>query len=379
VRVALVHDWLTGMRGGERVLHEVVGLYPDADLFTLVHVPGSANDAIERRRVESSFLSRLPGTSRHYRKWLPLFPWAVRRLRLDGYDLVLSTSHAFAKSVRRPPAATHVSYCFTPMRYVWDQVDAYLGRGPRRALAAPLVAGLRRFDRRTAGPATVTRFVACSSSVAERIRRHYRRDAAVVFPPVDLERFRPSEKPPEDYYLLVGAFVPYKAEAVALQAFARLGRRLLVVGDGPGRKRLERRAPACVQFTGRVSDAELASLYAGARALVHPQEEDFGICALEAQAAGRPVIALGRGGALDTVVPRRDDAGAPNRATGVFFHEQTPAALAEAVERFEKLEERFDARSIRSWAEGFGPARFRRALGAQVERALAEGPEERRP
>jgi glycosyltransferase involved in cell wall biosynthesis len=369
VRVALVHDWLTGMRGGERVLDELAGLFPDADLYTLVYVPGSTSERIERRRIVASPLSRLPGAARHYRKLLPLFPWAIERFALRGYDLVLSSSHAVAKGIRPPPGAVHVSYCFTPMRYVWDQADAYLGRGWRRALATPLVEYLRRFDRRTSTPDRVHRFVAISTCVAERIRRHYGRDSTIVYPPVDLERLQPDGAPPDDFYLLVGGFVPYKREDVAIEAFRRLGRPLVVAGDGPLRPALAAGAPPNVRFTGRIPDAELTRLYARCRALVYPQDEDFGIVAVEAQACGRPVLAFGRGGATDTVVPLGGGA-AP---TGVFFDAQTPDALAAAVQRFEAAAGAFDARAIRRHAEGFGSERFRREILDEV-RAAMSGP-----
>jgi glycosyltransferase involved in cell wall biosynthesis len=372
VRVALVHDWLTGLRGGERVLDEIAGLFPDADLYALLHVPGSTTDRIERRRIVTSPLARAPGVARHWRKYLPLFPWAIRRLRAEGYDLVLSTHHAVAKAIPHPPGTPHLCVCFTPMRYVWDQADAYLGRGVRRALAAPLVAYLRRFDVATAAPGQVTRIAAISRTVAGRVRRAWGREASVVHPPVDLDRVRPDGRPPDDFFLLVGGFVPYKREDVAIEAFRRLGRRLVVAGDGPGRARLARGAPACVEFTGRIPDAELAKLYARCRALVHPQEEDFGLCALEAQAAGRPVLALGRGGAAETVVPcgAPEAAGAP---TGVCFPRQTPEDLADAVRRFEAAEPRFDAARIRAHAERFSPERFRAEIRAEVERTLAAG------
>jgi len=377
MRVALVHDWLTGMRGGERVLDEICGMFPDADLFTLFHVPGSTSARIEARRIVASPLSRLPGAARHYRKLLPLHPWAIERFDLRGYDLVLSTSHAVAKGVRAPRGAVHVCYCFTPMRYVWDQADAYLGRGLRRALATPLVAYLRAFDRRTSTPDRVQRFVAISHCVADRIRRHYGREASVVFPPVDVERLRPDPAllaggAPDEAYLLVGGFVPYKREDVAIEAFRRLGRRLLVAGDGPTRAALEAGAPPNVRFLGRVSDDALAGLYARCRALVYPQDEDFGIVAVEAQACGRPVIALGRGGATDTVKPLGE--GRPGAATGVFFRDQTPEALAEAVLRFEAAEATgtFVPAEIRAHAESFGPARFRRELGREIDAALSD-------
>lgn len=368
MKVVLVHDWLTGMRGGERVLEELAGMFPDAELFTLIHVPGSTSPRIEALRITASPLSRLPGAARHYRKLLPLFPFAIEALRLPPCDLVLSTSHAVAKSVRPPPGAVHVCYCFTPMRYVWDQADAYLGRGLRRALAAPLAAWLRRFDRRTSGPERVHRIVAISRTVAERVRRNWGREADVVFPPVAVERFQLRAGPPEDFYLLVGGFVPYKREDLALRAFAELGRPLLVVGDGPGRRRLEAEAPPNVRFLGRLDDAEVADLYARCRALVYPQEEDFGIVPVEAQAAGRPVIAYGRGGASETVVPLDDpEQRAP---TGVWFEPQTAEALVAAVRRFEREEQRFAPAAIRRHAEQFRGERFRAELLACIESAL---------
>jgi len=370
MRVALVHDWLTGMRGGERVLHELAGMYPDADLYTLVHVPGSTSPTIESLPIRTSPLDRIPGVARHYRKLLPLFPWAIRRFRLDDYELVLSTSHAVAKSVPISPDTTHLCYCFTPMRYVWDQVDVYLGRGLRRGLASPLVRSLRGFDRRYSGPDSVTRFVAISSCVARRIERHYGRQSSVVFPPVDTDRIRPSGRPPEDFYLLVAGFVPYKREDLAIDAFRRSGRRLVVVGDGPGRKRLATRATPSVEFTGRIADAELHDLYARCRALIHVQEEDFGIAAVEAQAAGRPVIALAAGGALDSVRPLASEAEQP--ATGLLFRPQSLDALQRSVDEFEANEHRFDSTRIRRWAEGFGRERFQRELSREVDLALAE-------
>lgn len=372
VRVALVHDWLTGMRGGERVLDELCGLFPDADLYTLVHVPGSTSKRIEARRIFASPLSRIPGAARHYRKLLPLFPWAIERFRLADYDLVLSSSHAVAKGVRVPRGAVHLCYCFTPMRYVWDQADAYLGHGLRRVLAAPLVRYLREFDVRTSTPSRVHRFVAISKLVADRIFRHYGREASVVYPPVDVDRLRPSAASPEDFYLLVGGFVPYKREDLAIEAFRGLGRRLVVVGEGPMRPALAARAPANVTFLGRVPDQELARLYARCRALLYPQEEDFGIVALEAQACGRPVIAFGRGGALETVIPLRSEQPAGTPPTGLYFDTQTPEALASAVRIFEANEESFIPQAIRAHAERFSPARFRAQIGAEIELVLAQ-------
>ncbi len=372
MRIALVHDWLTGLRGGERVLDVLARAHPDAELYTLIHRPGATTPAIDALRVHTSPLDRLPGVERYYRKLLPLYPWAIDRLRPHDCDLVLSISHAVAKSVPVPAGTPHLCYCLTPMRYVWDQADAYLGRGLRRAAATPLVSALRRFDRSRSTPAHVTRFVAISRGVSERIRRHYARPSRVVHPPVDVERFQPTGARPDDYYLLVGAFVPYKREDLAIEAFRRSGRRLVVAGDGPLRGRIEASAPPNVEFVGRVPDDTLAELFAGCRALVHPQHEDFGLVAVEVQAAGRPVIALAAGGALDTVRPLHDTphegAEAP---TGVLFEQQSAEALAAAVERFERSEHVFDAKAIRRHAEHFGPRRFAEALGREIEAARA--------
>jgi len=390
LRVALVHDWLTGYRGGERVLHHLARRYPEADLYTLIHERGSVPAEIESRRIFTSPLDRIPGRASHYRKLLPLFPWAIRQFDLSGYDLVLSTSHAVAKSVRIPKGVTHLDYCFTPMRYIWDHVDSYLGHGVRRRLANPMIRRLRRFDVETSGEDSVTRFVAISTDVAGRIRRHYGRSARVVPPPVAIDWIEPARGPAEDYYLLVGGFVPYKREDLAIEAFRRLDRRLVIAGDGPMRKRLERRAPSNVEFTGRVEAAALAKLYRGCRALIYPQHEDFGLVAVEAQAAGRPVIGFAAGGILDTVRPleneiRETDWNSSNGkyesggdfettdafgATGVLFGKQTPEALCEAVERFEKNENAFEPRALRRWAERFSPARFDEALDCEIEAAL---------
>jgi glycosyltransferase involved in cell wall biosynthesis len=381
MRVALVHDWLTGYRGGERVLHHLAKRFEGADVFTLIHEPGSVPPEIERHPIRVSWLDRIPGRARYYRALLPLFPSAIRRFDFAGYDLVLSTSHAVAKSVRIPEGVPHVDYCFTPMRYVWDHADTYLGRGKRRRLARPLIERLRRFDLATSGEDSVTRFVATSNEVADRIRRHYGRSARVVPPPVDLSWIEPARSKPEDFYLLVGGFVPYKREDIVVEAFRRLGRRLIVAGDGPQRRNIQRGAPPNVEFVGRIPEAELAELYRNSRALLYPQHEDFGLVAVEAQAAGRPVIGLGRGGLLDTVRPfgstEADLTDTPTVAdapgpTGLFFSEQTPEAVCAAVERFETLDGAlFDPMRLRRWAETFSPERFDRDLDAEIARALA--------
>jgi glycosyltransferase involved in cell wall biosynthesis len=367
-RVALVHDWLTGMRGGERCLEVFAELFPDADLYTLLHVPGSVSPTIERRRIVTSFIQRLPQAQRRYRHYLPLFPAAVRAFDLRGYDLVLSSSHAVAKGVRVPAGALHVCYCFTPMRYVWDLYDDYFG--PRSGLAArlvmpPVAAWLRRWDRRTA--AGVHHFVAISRFVADRIRRAYGREADVIYPPVDVSRFRVDEAPGE-FYLVVSALTPYKRVDLAVEACNRLGRKLLVVGSGPEERRLRALAGPTVELLGWRDDAQIVELYARCRALLFPPLEDFGITPLEAMAAGRPVIAFGEGGARETVVPPGE--GEP--PTGLFFARQTVDDLADAIQRFEASAHQFEPKALRRRAEAFDRPLFRERVHAYL-RARLEG------
>jgi len=374
------------MRGGERVLDVIARAYPDADLYTLIHRPNVTTPAIDALRIRTSPLNRLPGVGRHYRKFLPLYPWAARQLKIEGYDLVLSISHAVAKNARIEGDIPHISYCLTPMRYIWDQVDAYLGQGARRVLAAPLVTALRRQDVARSDARQVGRFIAISSAVADRIQRHYGRSSKIIHPPVDVDRIQPNGSDPEDFYLLVGGFVQYKREGVAIEAFRKRSERLVVVGDGPTRQSLESTAPPNVEFTGRLSDEEISICFQTCRALIHPQEEDFGIAAVEAQAAGRPVIAYGSGGARDTVRPLltahasgelqwADD----SDATGLYFSEQTPEALGAALDAFSKYSPLLDARRIRVNAERFSSQRFLAELAAEIADASGQRSSNPRP
>jgi glycosyltransferase involved in cell wall biosynthesis len=370
MRVAVAHDWLTGMRGGERMLEVMLGLYPDAELFTLLHVPGSVSELIEARPIHTSFINRMPRAAEHYRYYLPLFPAAIERFRFDSFDLVLSISHCVTKGLRPPAGVPHVCCCCTPMRYIWDQYDAYFGpgrAGPVVRAVMPAVANrLQRWDVRTAR--RVTSFVAISRHIRERIGRCYDRDAAVVYPPVDVDRFTPAATR-EDFYLIVSALVPYKRIDLAVQTFKTLGRRLVIVGTGPETARLRDMARGNIELAGWRSDEEVADLMARCRAFVFPATEDFGITAVEAQAAGAPVIAHASGGALETVIGSDDD-GTPNSGvTGVFFDRHTPESLAGAVERFERMN--FDVAALRANAQRFSAGAFENGMRAHIDSVLA--------
>jgi glycosyltransferase involved in cell wall biosynthesis len=363
VKVALVHDWLTGMRGGEKVLEVLCERFPDAELFTLLHVPGSVSPTIERHPIRTAALQRLPGARRYYRQYLPLFPSFIDHFDFQRFDLVISSSHCVAKAARVRAGAVHVCYCHTPMRYAWDQFDAYFG--PERLgqvrswLMRRVMARLARWDRDTAG--RVTRYVTNSQYVAGRIRRYYNREATVVYPPVDTGFFQPDASAPGAFALIVSALVPYKRIDVAIDACRLAGVPLKIVGRGPSREELERRARGTtgIEFLGYVSDADVRALYRQAAAVLLPGEEDFGIVPLEAQACGRPVVAYARGGALETIVAGE---------TGALVDEQTPAAFADALR--DTIARRLDPAAIRRHAEQFGRVRFGDAMEALIHETL---------
>jgi glycosyltransferase involved in cell wall biosynthesis len=363
MKVALVHDWLTGLRGGEKVLDLLVELFPDATIFTLLHIEGSTTPRIEARPIETAFTQRLPFVSRHYRWYLPLFPWAIESLDLDGFDLVLSSSHCAAKGVVPPPGAVHICYCHTPMRYVWDRFPDYFGTGWKsRLFYHPFAHYLRRWDRASAG--RVDHFIANSHYVAGRIRTYYEREVdAVISPPVDTDFYTPSghdhrDEPP--YYLIVSALVPYKRIDLAIDAFRTRREELRIVGTGPSLARLRASAPGNVRFLGWLPGEELKRLYRGCRASILPGVEDFGIAPVETLACGRPVVAFAQGGALDTV---------KDGETGVLFDAPSAASLSHAIDRVSSL--RFNKELLRDWALRFSQNEFRNRMREFVRSHVA--------
>jgi glycosyltransferase involved in cell wall biosynthesis len=360
MKVAIVADWMSNVGGGGRVLAHLHEMYPDAPIYTSISDPSRLPPEMREWDIRTSFLQRVPFARRRYQAFLPLMPLAFEQFDLREYDLVISTSSACAKGVITGPEAVHVCYCYTPCRYIWDLYHDYTRDLPFRWAIAPVAHWLRLWDRLSSD--RVDHFVAISHEVSRRIRRHYRREAEVVYPPVDVERFTPTGQPPEDFYLVVSRLVGYKRVDLAVEAANRLDRRLVVVGDGPARRKLQAMAGPTVEFRGALGDEEVAELLARCRAFLFPGWEDFGITPVEAQAAGRPVIAFGRGGALETVV---------DGTTGLFFEEQTPEALATAMLALEGRD--FDAGSCRRNAERFGSATFRARLTDAVERQLTHG------
>ncbi len=355
--VALSHDWLNGMRGGERCLELIGKEFPKAELYTLLYRPELISEPIRSRTVHTSGLQRIPGFREHYRWFLPLFPMAIESFRVpDGTDLILSTSHCVAKGLRKPAGAKHLCYCFTPMRYAWSMQDDYFGRNPlKRAALDVVLSRLRAWDKKAS--AGVDQFVAISHYVKARIQTFYGREASVVYPPVATDYFTPDGRGSHDGFdLVVSALVPYKRVDLAVKAYSQTGFPLKVSGVGTDMEALQKIAAPNVEFLGRVPDEGVRELYRRCRFLVFPGKEDFGIVPLEAQACGKPVLAFGEGGLLETVVPDQ---------TGVFFPKQTPEALAEVVERAETLA--WDAAAIRHHAEGFSETRFLEGLRAEID------------
>lgn len=374
VRVTLVHDWLTGMRGGEKCLEVLCRRWPDAPLFTLLHKPGAVSGVIENRPVRASWLQVLPRVERYYRYLLPLMPAMAAGWRMPRCDLVVSMSHCVAKAARPPRDVPHVCYCFTPMRYAWHMRAAYFERerGLKARLVEKLLEHLRDWDRRTAE--RVSHFVAISKTVQQRIRECYDRSSAVIYPPVDTDFYCPAPVPREDHYLAVSAFAPYKRLDLAITACNRLGKPLVVIGTGQDERRLKALAGPTVRFLGWQPDEVLRDQLRRCRALLFPGEEDFGIVPVEAQACGAPVIAYGRGGATETVIAP----GGRLEPTGLFFPEQSADCLADTLTRFESQAADFSPAAARRQALLFTTQRFADELFACLDDALRGGVSQKR-
>ncbi len=355
--IALIHDWLNQVGGAENVLETLVRMFPGAPVFTSMYAPARMPPEYRAWDIRTTFMQRLPGVTMHHQAYMPVYPLAFSRLDLRGYDLILSNKSGFCHGVPVPPGATHICYCLAPTRFLWQ----YEGYRQRESLSTaldmilkPVIALLRRWD--YAAAQRVHHFIAISTEIQERIRRYYKRESTIIYPPVDVARFRPSTEPTGDYFLAGGRLIPYKRTDLAVQACSELGQKLLVYGDGRDRPALERMAGPTVTFLGRVPWTDLAQLYAGARAFIFPGLEDFGIAPLESQAAGRPVIAFQGGGALDTVRPGR---------TGEFFAEQSVASLKAVLARFAPAA--YDPAACRANAERFCTERFEAELRSFIQ------------
>jgi glycosyltransferase involved in cell wall biosynthesis len=371
MRVAVIHDWLVAKGGAERVLEAILECYPEAEVFTTVDFMAEPERAFLRRhRVHVSFVQRLPFAKRRYRSYWPLMPLAVESFDVSSFDLVISSSASVAKGVLCKPEQMHVCYIHSPMRYAWDLQNEYLreanlDRGLRGVLARLTLQRMRQWDAHTANGVDV--FISNSRFVAQRVWRAYRRESAVIYPPVDTTYFEPGHAPREDFYLTASRLVPYKRVGLIVDAFAAMPqRRLVVIGDGPEFAQLARRAPANVTMLGHQPAETLRDRMQRARAFVFAALEDFGIAPVEAQACGTPVLAYGRGGVTESVVDGR---------TGLWFAEQSAAAIVDAVERFERSTVAANVAGIRANAVRFGAARFREqlreAVGAELARTAA--------
>ena len=374
MKVAIVHDWCVIYGGAERVLEHIIDCYPEADVFSLIdYVPEEQRHFLRGKTPRTSFLQKIPFVKHIYRKLLFLMPFAIEQFDLSEYDLVISSSYCVAKGVLTGPNQVHVSYCHSPMRYAWDHYHEYLRegnlqRGPLSWIARRQLNSIRNWDVRSSN--TVDHFVANSQFVQARIRKFYRRDSNLVFPPVETDLFQLREEK-EDFYVAAGRFVPFKRLDLAVEAFSMMPeKKLVMIGDGPEMAKLRSRAGPNIEFVGFQPPQVVADYMSRAKAFIFPSEEDFGIVPVEAQASGTPVIAFGSGGALETVIGLGSPEAGQTPATGIFFEQQTAESLKAAVERFEAVAETFSARAISQHAAEFGPQAFKTNFQQQVDLAL---------
>jgi glycosyltransferase involved in cell wall biosynthesis len=376
MRVAIVHHWFISIAGGERVVETIASIFPTADVFTLFLDQQKIPPALRSHRITTSFLDRTPTARRAHRHFLPFYPLAVEMLDLSGYDLVITSDSGPMKGVVTDPNATHICYCHSPMRYLWDGYSAYARQLPPLARAVFALAShyVRNWD--YAAAQRVDHFVANSNYVAGRIRKYYRRESTIIHPPINTSQGFLADKH-EDYYLAVGRLVPYKRTDILIDACTKLGRKLVIVGDGPEMKRLKKKSPKAVEFLGAVSESQLRDIYARSRALLFAADEDFGMVALEAQSYGRPVIAFGKGGSLETILgayaPIRGPAmGEDALVTGVFFREQTADSLASAILSFEAREDIFLPKRIQLHARRFDTSIFLDRMRSYINSVLPQ-------
>ncbi|MFC1808138.1 glycosyltransferase [Candidatus Omnitrophota bacterium] len=363
MKIAIIHDWLTGMRGGEKCLEVFCELFGDATIFTLIHDKGSCSDTIEKMKIRPSFIQNLPNAIKGYRSYLPFFPKAIESFNLQGYDLILSSSHCAAKGVKVPKGAKHICYCYTPMRYAWVFFDEYFGHyNPvKKWLIHNVIERLKGWDIKT--NESVDFFIAISDNVRARIKKYYDRESDIIYPPVDTSRFKVSAAD-EGFYLIVSALVPYKRIDLAIEAFNISKKKLIIIGAGNSSSELKAKADRNIKFLGWSDDKTIEDHYARSSGLIFPGDEDFGIVPVEAQACGKPVIAYAKGGALETIV---DLGSTQNNPTGVLFCEQTTEALNQAIERFESNKDKFNPNAIRENAMRFDREEFKKKIREYVE------------
>jgi glycosyltransferase involved in cell wall biosynthesis len=371
MKIAIIHEWLVTYVGSERVVEQILNLYPDADFFCLFDfLPNNERDFIRNRKIHTSFLQKMPFAKRWYRNYLPIMPFAIERFDLSGYDLLISSSHAVAKGIKKNPHQLHICYCHTPMRYAWDLQRQYLkesglDKGIKGVLVKAILNRIKKWD--VATSRKVDYFIANSHYIKNRIKRIYEREATVIYPPVDIKNFQVNDKK-ENFFLTVSRMVPYKRVDLIVKAFSKIGLPLIVIGDGPDFSKIKKIAKKNVEFLGYQKGEVLREYMQKAKAFVFAAEEDFGIVPVEAQACGTPVIAYGRGGVTETVIPFGESA-AP---TGIFFYEQTPQAIIDALKKFKTIEDKFNPHEIRKNVERFNIERFKREFKKFVDEKMKE-------